>query len=292
VKALAHSTGASALTLVGAVLCRELTTPLRAAQPRVPGRSVADTVIAMGGTLEPADARRLIRRSWPTDAASLFEVQEQLGVMTPPPWCDGSGRTVGGCFVAFLAGEAGPGGAGDRALVGAVTMSGRHVISDVVVLGAAGAAYEPGMLALREGPMLAAAVESLDHAPDVLLVDATGRDHPRRAGLAVHLGAVLDMPTVGVTHRTLRATGSEPGQQRGDTSPLLLDGDEVARWVRTRSGVRPVVAHAAWRCDVDTAVAVVMRTVHTARTPDPLRLARQSARTARARVTADRHPAD
>ena len=66
--------------------------------------------------------------------------------------------------------------------------------------------------------MLAAAVEALEVRPDVLLVDATGRDHPRGAGLAFHLGAMLDIPTVGVTHRTLWATGSEPGPRAGDTS--------------------------------------------------------------------------
>ena len=211
----------------------------------------------------------------------MFEEQRRLGVLTPPPWLDGPEATVGGCFVAFLRGQAGPGRAGDRALVGAVTMSGQRLVSEVVVPGEAGAAYEPGMLALREGPMLAAAVEALEVRPDVLLVDATGRDHPRGAGLAFHLGAMLDIPTVGVTHRTLWATGSEPGPRAGDTSSLMLDGVEVARWVRTRPGVRPVVAHAAWRCDVDTAVHVVLRTVRNARTPEPLRLARQAARTAR-----------
>src|SRR5439155_270280 len=77
--------------------------------------------------------------------------------------------------------------------------------------GFGGAPSAPGLLALREGSMLAAAVEALEARPDVLLVDATGRDHPRRAGLALHLGAVLDVPTIGVTHRPLRATGPEPG---------------------------------------------------------------------------------
>src|SRR5262249_37631534 len=154
---------------------------------------------------------------------------------------------VGGCFVAFLPGEAGPGRAGDRAWVGAVVMVGGGIVAEAVVPGVAGAPYTPGLLALREGPMLAAAVRALDHPPDVLLVAATGRDHPRRAGLALHLGAVLDVPTAGVTHRPLDATGPEPGRHRGDWSPVRRDGREVARWVRRRAGVRPVVAHAAWR---------------------------------------------
>lgn len=203
-------------------------------------------------------------------------------MLSPPPWRRGADDVVvGGCFVAFARGEAGPGRPGDRAFVGAVATVGTRLVAEVVVPGRAGAAYEPGMLALREGPMLMAAVEALGARPDVLLVDATGRDHPRRAGLALHLGAVLDVPTVGVTHRALWATGSEPGRRAGDTSALTLAGEHVAAWVRTRTGVRPVVAHAAWRCDVDVAVDVVVHTVDAARTPEPLRLARRAARSAR-----------
>jgi deoxyribonuclease V len=224
---------------------------------------------------------------WPTDAASLIAVQHRLAVATPPPWRPDpdADLVIGGCFVAFMRGEAGPGHPGDRAFVGAAATSGARVVAEAVVDGVAGASYEPGLLALREGPMLAAAVEALDVRPDVLLVDATGRDHPRRAGLAVHLGAVLDLPSVGVTHRALRAQGAQPGPDAGATSPLVLDGVEAARWVRTRRGVRPVVAHAGWRTDVDVAVDVVRRAVVAARTPEPLRLARQAARRARAEAS-------
>ncbi|HEY8236284.1 MAG TPA: endonuclease V, partial [Gaiellaceae bacterium] len=74
----------------------------------------------------------------------------------------------------------------------------------------AGNAYEPGLLALREGPVLETAVRALTARPDALLVDATGRDHPRRAGLALQLGAILDLPSVGVTHRPLLADGDWP----------------------------------------------------------------------------------
>ena len=72
--------------------------------------------------------------------------------------------------------------------------------------------------------------------PDVLLVDASGRDHPRRCGLALHLGAVLGVPTVGVTHRPLRAEGEWPDDERGATSALVLDGERVGYWVRTKRG--------------------------------------------------------
>jgi deoxyribonuclease V len=92
---------------------------------------------------------------------------------------------------------------------------------------------------------------------------------------------VLDLPTVGVTHRPLLAVGPEPGPRRGDSSPLELDGEEVARWVRTREGTRPVVVHAAWRTTPAIAADLVAGLRGYARTPEPLRLAREAARVAR-----------
>jgi deoxyribonuclease V len=124
-------------------------------------------------------------------------------------------------------------------------------------------------------------VRALPEPPDVLVVDATGRDHPRRAGVALQLGAVLDLPTVGVTHRPLSAEGESPPNERGARSPLVLDGELVGYWLRTRPGTRPLAVHAGWRTDADTAVAVVLSTSRV-RTPEPLRRARRGAREARA----------
>jgi hypothetical protein len=114
-------------------------------------------------------------------------------------------------------------------------------------------------------------------------VDSTGRDHPRRAGLALHLGVVLGIPTVGVTHRPLVASGSWPDDEPGAISPLTLDGELVGYWVRTRPGTRPLAVHAAWRTDADVAAEVVLSACSGHRAPEALRLARQAAREARSR---------
>ena len=111
--------------------------------------------------------------------------------------------------------------------------------------------------------------------PDIVLVNATGRDHPRRAGLAVHLGAVLDLPTVGVTDRSLTATPDPDGR-------LILDGEAVGYVVETRSR-RPVVVHAGWRTSTEAAREVVLAVTASSRTPKPIRNARQLAREARTR---------
>src|SRR5690606_12756316 len=129
----------------------------------------------------------------------------------------------------------------------------------------------------------ATALARLTERPDVLVVDATGRDHPRRAGLALHLGAALDLPSVGVTHRPLVAAGDWPDDERGATSPLLLDGEPVGAWVRTRAGTRPLAVDAGWRTTPEQAAAIVMAATARYRTPTPLREARRIARSARAR---------
>jgi deoxyribonuclease V len=157
----------------------------------------------------------------------------------------------------------------------------RRVIGTAVVRGEAGAPYEPGLLALREGRLLEAAVRALPGEPEVVIANATGRDHPYGAGLALHLGAVLGLPSIGVTDRPLVAEGAEPAPAYGATSPLLLEGAEVGRLLRTRAGARPVVVHPGWRTDLDTAVSVVLATIRRARTPEPLRRARREARRAR-----------
>jgi deoxyribonuclease V len=187
-----------------------------------------------------------------------------------------SGAAIGGCFVCFPRGLSGAGAAGDPAWAAAA-------LGDVVVVraGRAPAPYQPGLLALREGPLLEAAVAALRTPPGVLLVNATGRDHPRRAGLALHLGAVLGLPTVGVTHRPLVAAGDQPAGGRGATSPLLLDGEEVGRWLVTRSGRRPLAVTPGWRIGLEDAIEVVLACTGRARSPDPLRAARHAARLAR-----------
>jgi len=219
---------------------------------------------------------------WPTDPASLVAIQRELAAATPDPWRRSEHPVVGGAWVCFPFGASGPGADGDPAWAAAVALRRGRDLARHVVAGRAGAPYLPGLMALRTGPLLEEAVRGLPSAPDVLLVDATGRDHPQRAGLAVHLGAVLDLPTIGVTHRPLVGHGEWPADVTGATSPVRVDGDTVACWVRTRQGTRPLVVHQGWRTDLSTAVDVVVGMCRRRRTPEPLRRAREVARRARA----------
>jgi deoxyribonuclease V len=221
---------------------------------------------------------------WPGSFDRLIREQERLAAAPPPPWTPPPGSySIGGCFICFPRGKPGAGAEGDPAWAGAVLISADRGVVIARASGQAGARYEAGLLALREGPLLEAAVRNLPLPPAVLLVNATGRDHPRRAGLAFHLGALLDLPTVGVTHRPLLAEGAWPEPARGARTPLFLAGDRVGHWLCTRDATRPLAVHAAWRTDPETAVAVVLRaTSGQARTPEPIRSARRVARLARA----------
>ena len=215
---------------------------------------------------------------WPASADELREAQLKLARASPPPWRPAGAPLSGACFVCSGRGKKGAGAAGDAAWAGAALADGRIA----VVAGAAGAPYEPGLIALREGPLLEAAVRALPEPPEVLIVNATGRDHPRRAGLALHLGAVLELPTIGVTHRPLVAGGEWPAEAHGARSPLLLAGQQVALWLRTRAGTRPLAVHPGWQTDAETAAELVLTLTGSRRTPEPLRLARAAARSARA----------
>jgi deoxyribonuclease V len=219
---------------------------------------------------------------WPLDVESLTEAQRALGREDPEPWRPpGGALRLGGCWVCFPRGLSGRGAAGDEAWAAAVVLREGEVVEREVRRDVAGAPYRPGLLALRIGRLMDETVRALATPPDVLLLDATAHDHPRRAGLALHLGAELGLPSVGVTHRPLLAQGAWPEDRRGATSPLRIGEEVVGCWMRTRPGVRPVAVHPGWRVDLATAVDVVAGTTGRRRTPEPLRRARRLARVAR-----------
>lgn len=219
-------------------------------------------------------------RQWPTDRVALETLQQELAALEPPPW-SAAARAMGGCFVCFRRGGSGSGSPDDPGWAAAVVMHGHRISDETVVSGRSGAPYAPGLLAAREGRLLDLAVRSLTKRPDVLLVNATGWDHPRRAGLAVQIGWALDIPTVGVTHRPLIGEGSEPGSDAGAHTPLRTGDEQVGWWLRTRKDARPVAVSPGWRTDLDTVLTLVISSIERVRTPEPIRQARRLARTAR-----------
>jgi deoxyribonuclease V len=137
--------------------------------------------------------------------------------------------------------------------------------------------YVPGLLSFREAPALLAALERLTTRPDVLLCDGQGYAHPRRFGLACHLGLYLGRPSIGCAKTRLIGTHDEPGPDRGDSAALMDGVEEIGAVVRTRARTRPVYVSVGYRIDLPTAVAVVLRCARGYRLPEPIRLADQLA---------------
>jgi deoxyribonuclease V len=222
---------------------------------------------------------------WPEDAAELEELQRRLAAAAAamPPWLPSPDRpwTIGAVYCAHRRGEPGPGVAGEALWLGAALMRGETVLSRAALRAKTGSGYIPGLLALREGAALEAAARALRPVPDVLLVDATGRDHPRACGLALHLGARLGIPTVGVTDRPLVARGPAPDAKCDSSAELRLDGIVVGYQLRSAAGTRPICVHSGWRTTPETALAAGRLAARGHRTPEPLREARRIARTLR-----------
>jgi deoxyribonuclease V len=133
--------------------------------------------------------------------------------------------------------------------------------------------YVPGLLSFREAPALLAALGRLGAAPDLLLVDGQGLAHPRRFGLACHVGVLADLPTIGVAKSRLIGAFEEPGIERGAWTPLVHGGETAGAVVRTRRAVRPVFVSVGHRVGLATAIDLVLRCTGRFRLPEPIRAA-------------------
>jgi deoxyribonuclease V len=131
--------------------------------------------------------------------------------------------------------------------------------------------YIPGLLSFREAPGMLAAVAQLKIEPDLYIVDGQGLAHPRRLGLACHLGLWLGRPTFGCAKSLLRGQFSSVGRERGATAALLDRGEEVGRVVRTRTGVKPVYVSVGHLIDLDSAVSWTLALAPKWRLVEPIR---------------------
>lgn len=134
--------------------------------------------------------------------------------------------------------------------------------------------YIPGLLAFREGPLVEAALREMRTEPDVVLVDGQGIAHPRRLGIAAHLGVLLDRPTVGVAKSRLFGRGEEPGPTPGDRTPLLAPtGETIGVLLRSRARSRPLWVSPGQYVTSVTAGEIAWNCVRGHRLPEPVFLA-------------------
>jgi deoxyribonuclease V len=135
--------------------------------------------------------------------------------------------------------------------------------------------YVPGLLSFREAPAVIEAYARLSVRPDVLICDGQGIAHPRRLGLASHLGLWLGLPTIGCAKSWLCGDYEHPAPERGDWSPLTDAGETIGAVVRTRTRVKPVFVSTGHMCDLKSAIDVVLACAIKYRLPIPSRLAHQ-----------------
>jgi deoxyribonuclease V len=210
----------------------------------------------------PADPSRAVREQ--------LRLREHLVL---DPGVPVSPKTAAGLDVSYAVGS-------NRVAAAAVVLdvATLDVLDQATAVGEVTFPYVPGLLAFREVPFLVSALQGLRVMPDVLVCDGYGVAHPRRFGLACHLGVVTGLASFGVAKTPFTASFSEPGPQRGDWSELR-DGDEIlGRVLRTRYHVKPVFVSVGHRIGLAEATALTLALTPRYRLPETTRLADQLSR--------------
>jgi deoxyribonuclease V len=207
--------------------------------------------------INPAEARRV-----------QLALQEQ--VRQKPLPLNGV-KTVGGVDASYR---------GDKiyAAVVVLELPGLHLVEKACSETALAFPYIPGLLSFRELPGILAAVEKLSRMPDAFLVDGHGLAHPRRFGLACHLGVLLEAPSIGCAKSLLVGQISHPSDAEGSQSWLTLDDQIIAAALRTRAHVKPVYISVGHRIDLESALAITTACLTGYRLPEPIRQAHSEAR--------------
>lgn len=215
---------------------------------------------------------------WPTTEAEAVALQHALAgrVDTSAPL--GGFELIAGCDIAYHLTE-------PRLFAAVVVLraSDLSVVEETCAERAVNFPYVPGLLSFREIPALLACFTDLRHAPDIAMLDGQGIAHPRRFGLACHLGLWLDRPCVGCAKSWLVGAHAQPGPNAGDSTPLTLDGEEVGAVMRSAAGAKPVYVSPGHKIDVAGATAVVRSALSGYRHPAPTRAAHMAANRLRGR---------
>ena len=137
--------------------------------------------------------------------------------------------------------------------------------------------YVAGLLSFREAPLTLAACGELSVTPDLILVDGQGIAHPRRMGLASHLGLFLDKPTIGCAKSLLCGSCEMPGEEPGSYTEIVDRGEVIGATLRTKPGIKPVYVSIGHKIDLETAIQWVLNCCRGHRLPEPARLAHLAA---------------
>ncbi|GAA0441811.1 endonuclease V [Actinoplanes capillaceus] len=210
---------------------------------------------------------------WPRTEEEALAVQDNLRSRVVHSAGPEAPTTVAGLDVAYAEGD-------DRlaAAVVVLRVADLTVVDTAVVRGRPAFPYVPGLFAFREVPALLEALGRLTVPPEVLICDGHGLAHPRRFGLAAHLGVLTDLPAFGVGKTRLVGDWDPVGEQRGARSPLVDAGETVGAVLRTQAGVKPVFVSVGHRIGLDRACALTLALAPRFRLPETTRAADRACR--------------
>ncbi|MEV0190779.1 endonuclease V [Kitasatospora purpeofusca] len=224
-----------------------------------------------------------IPADWPTTEAEALAEQERLRPLVEPTGAIGDDRLIAGVDVAYDDER-------DLVVAAAVVLDRATlaVVDEATATGRIAFPYIPGLLAFREIPAVLDALDALTHRPGAVVCDGYGLAHPRRLGLASHLGVLTGLRTLGVAKTPFTFDHRPPGPDRGDRTPLTdpATGEEVGSAVRTRAGVKPVFVSVGHRIGLAEAVEATLALTPHYRLPETTRHADSLCRRALAALTA------
>jgi deoxyribonuclease V len=211
--------------------------------------------------------------SWDLTPSEAIALQREIAPIVVREGDPGEVRLVAATDLAFVDRRWPRQPTRGRAAVVVMSWPELEIVEKAVVEGDVSFPYVPGLLSFREVPLLAQAFERIESHPNLLLVDGQGYAHPRRLGIAAHIGLLVDVPTIGCAKSRLCGEHAEPGRKRGSTA-TLRDGDEViGTVVRTRDGVKPLYISVGNRISLKACVEWVLRLAPRYRLPEPIRVA-------------------
>ena len=146
-----------------------------------------------------------------------------------------------------------------------------EIVEQTNSTGAVNFPYVPGYLTFREAPILLEVFKKLENVPDLILFDGQGIAHPRQMGLAVHLGIILNLPSIGCAKKVLVGDFEEPVNFQGSWTALIYKNKEIGAAVKTRESVKPVFVSPGFKITIDEAIEWVLRTTTGYRIPEPIR---------------------
>jgi deoxyribonuclease V len=211
-------------------------------------------------------SRRTLEHPWPRSVAEAQMLQERLRGKVATKDRLGVVQRVAGVDAHYSVNSV-------WAAIAVMTFPDLVLVESALIHRSPTFAYVPGLLSFREAPPSLEVLHRLSEKPDLLLVDGQGLAHPRRFGLACHLGVLGDVPTIGVAKSRLVGVYQEPGIELGAWSKLVDRGETVGAVLRTRSAVRPVFVSIGHRISLKTAINLVLRCTGHFRLPEPIRAA-------------------